>query len=581
LPALDGHTPTRAVPEAVVLPPPEPEPDPELPTEGLFTVGFVVSSADGPPPRDLEGLRAYLGRRRLRERERRWNFEKRHLEAQAAEAATRLTQQRYVALSMAIVACAPTATDAVKRLHRPWTAGRPLWVLPEVVPGLLRVRGAEWGVALARGLVRRARPRRQTNQWPFTEALMRAVGAEPPNTPGAVTQYVSTWRGNSLASFLATDPWLDQVLPYLFDDDQVAAAAFARGVAARQWPPALMELTTSGRIDRNVVIGGCLRRLRAGGRQGLLQPYLGMLKHLAPSTDDLARHRQELTGLLTAPMSTVAEFAYTSLQALHQASELDPATLAEITQSMLSRQEKKLVRAHLAWLRRLPVEHLLDGLVVGLHHPMPEFAERTVNLIQARLPNLSEASRERIRAEVPALDGVVAQRLAALLGAAPSAAAPAPSLVAEPPAEMPPPLDLGALAGELAILLRKGDDDPIRHELVLDGLRAARGDRSEAARVLGPLIPQWPGALAGPGRRRHRSRRAAFQRVALLVIRIRTAPADALRATPRHRTHRAAGQCPAGGAAGHARHGHWACRSCPAPRPPAGGRERRLATRPK
>ncbi|MBY8875500.1 DUF6493 family protein [Micromonospora sp. PLK6-60] len=492
LPSLEAHTPTRAVPEPVVPPPPEPEPEPELPTSGTFVVGFVLSADDGPPPRDFEGIRAHVARQRLRDRERRWASNKRQLEWEAARLATRLTERRQQALAMAVVACMPTATDAVRRLHRPWGAGPWLRVVPEMVPGLLRVRGATWGAALARGMARRAGSRSRFTPWPFTEALMRAVGAEPPDTPGAVARYVEMWRP-SLASFLAADPWFDHVLPYLFDDDRVATA-FVTSVARRDWPPALMELTASGRIDREVLVRGCLRRLRAGGRKGLLQPYFDLLKQLSPGTDELARHRQELTGLLTAEMSTVANFAYTSLQALHRASALDQVTLAEITQSMLARQEKKLVRAHLAWLHRLPLEDLLEGLVVGLHHPVPELAERTADLVQGRLSTLSEAARERLRAEVPALDGVVAQRLAALLGAAPPAPAPAPTLVAETPAEMPPPLDLGPLAGELAILLRRGDDDPIRHELVLDGLvRAARGDRAEAARVLEPLIPQWPG----------------------------------------------------------------------------------------
>ncbi|SCF10999.1 hypothetical protein GA0074696_2787 [Micromonospora purpureochromogenes] len=550
LPMLEGHTPTRAEPEPVVRPPVEPEPEPEPPTNGVFAFAFVLSRDDDPPPRDLEGLRAYAGRQRLRERESRWARDKWHLERQAAQAADRLTERRHAALAMAIVACVPTATEAVRRLHRPWTAGPSLRVVPEVVPALLSVRGAAWGTALARGMVRRAGSRSRMTPWPFTEALMRAVGTEPPDTPGAVARYVETWRP-SLASFLAADPWLDHVLPYLFDEDRVAAV-FVTGVARRDWPQALMELASSGRVDREVLIAGCLRRLRAGGRKGLLQPYLDMLKQLAPGTDELARHRQELTGLLTAPMSTVADYAYTSLQTLHRTSELDRATLAEITQGMLSRQEKKLVRAHLAWLRTLPLEHLVDGLVVGLHHPVPELAERTVDLIEARLPKLSDASRGRLAAEVPSLDGVAGQRLAALLGSAPPAPASVPALVAEPPVEMPPPLDLGAVAGELAILLRRGDDDPIRHELVLDGLvRAAGADRDAAARVLEPLIPQWPGlwpglVAAAIGRdapphpayhwqyrtEQHPMTLFVTRRVAELTARLVTAPPVALLATP-------------------------------------------------
>ncbi|MBM0229416.1 hypothetical protein JNW87_32095, partial [Micromonospora sp. ATA51] len=102
------------------------------------------------------------------------------------------------------------------------------------------------------------------------------------------------------------------------------------------------------------------------------------------------------------------------------------------------------------------------------------------------------------------------------------------------------------------ILLRGGDDDPIRHELVLDGLvRAAGGDRNTAARVLEPLIPQWPGlwpalVAAAIGRdapphpgyhpryhtERHPMTLFVERRVAELTARLVTAPPVALLATP-------------------------------------------------
>ncbi|MFU8876005.1 hypothetical protein [Micromonospora sp. SL4-19] len=538
LPLLEGYTPTPATPEPIVLPPLEPEPDPELPTTGGFA--FFYSPADGEPPKDLEGIRAYLARQRLRQRERDRTSQRRHLERQAAEAARRKTELRLAGLALATLACTPAATDAVKRLHRPWSAGPPLRALPEVVPGLLRVRGTAWCTTLARGMARRARGR--ATPWPFTEALMRAVGAGPPDTPGAVAQYVANRRFGPLVDILAEDPWFDHVLPYLFDDDRVAAAF--TGWGGRAWPSAVVELAERGRVERAVVIAGCLRRLRSGGRQGLLQPYLGMLKQLAPATDELAGHRQELVGLLTAPMSTVADFAYTSLQALHQRSPLDPATLTEITQSMLSRPEKKLVRAHLGWLRSLPLDDVVDGLVIGLHHEVPEFAERTLDLIAPRLLVLPEAFRERLRSELPALEGVVAERLATQLGTTYSAPAFAPVLSTGPPAELPPPLDLGALAGELATVLRMGDDDPVRHEQILDGLvRAARGDRAAVARVLEPVMPQWPGrwqALISATIGRPASYQISGaplelfveRRCAELAVRLAADPPPALLATP-------------------------------------------------
>jgi hypothetical protein len=490
VPHLDGYTPAHAEPEPVVLPPLEPEPLPDLPASGFFFVAY----SDEERPSDLQGIREHIARQRTRQREHQREWEKRRLAEEARWAARRLNGMRHAAAGFAFVACTPKAPDAVKLLHRPWSAGPAPRVSPEMAPTLLRVRGTAWCTTLARGLLRRTRPRTRTVPWAFTEALLRAVGADVPDTPAAAAQYVALDRGHPLAPLLAADPWFDHMLTYVFDDDGVANV-FASGVAARSWPAALLELAGNGRVDRGLLIAGCLRRLRAGGRQGVLKPYLGLVRELAPTADELAGHAQELVGLLTAPMSTVADFAYTSLQTVHRTAELDAVSLAEITQNMLCRPEKKLVRAHLAWLRPMPLDDLVEGLVVGLHHPVPELAERTLDLVESRLAELSQLTRERLADEVPSLDRTVGNRLAAALGTAAPAAAPVLVLAAaDLPREMPPPLDLGALAGELSVLLRNGDTDPVRHEAALDGLvRAARGDRDLAARVLEPLIPQWYG----------------------------------------------------------------------------------------
>jgi hypothetical protein len=493
VPHLDGYTPAHAEPEPVVLPPLEPEPLPDLPASGFFAVGYVAYGHEEPPS-DLQGIREQIARQRTRQGENQREWQKRRLEEEARRAAWQLNDLRRAATGLAFVGCTPKAPDAVKLLHRPWSAGPAPRVLPEMVPALLRVRGTAWCTTLARGLLRRTRPRTQTVPWAFTEALLRSVGADVPDTPAAAAQYVALYRGHPLAPLLAADPWFDHMLTYLFDDDGVANA-FASGVAARDWPAALLELAGNGRVDRGLLIAGCLRRLRAGGRQGVLQTYLRLVRELAPTAEELAGHAQELIGLLTASMSTVAEFAYTSLQTVHRTAELDPVSLDEITRNMLCRPEKKLVRAHLAWLRPMSLDDLVEGLVVGLHHPLPEFAERTLDLVEPRLAELSEMTRKRLAAEVPSLDGPVGNRLAAALGTAAPAAVPVPVLAAaDLPTEMPPPLDLGALAGELSVLLRNGDTDPVRHEAALDGLvRAARGDRDLAARVLEPLIPHWYG----------------------------------------------------------------------------------------
>jgi hypothetical protein len=485
LPPLDAHRPTWAVPEPVAAP--EPEIDSGVMVLRAHPGAAPIGGEFLPPADDLDEESI-----RRQEQIRRNGGAGWQLRQQAAETARRRNADRHAAYSLAVIACTGTAADVVKRLHAPWSSAQPRPV-PESVPGLLRIRGAGWCATLARGMLRRIRSSTAADHWPFTEALLRAAGAPPPAEPAAVACYVVTPRPPSLPAFLAADPWFDSLLPHLFDDDRVAAAFTGRGLVL-DWPLALLHLAATGRLDRDTLIAGCLRRLRTGGRPGLLRPYLGMLKHLGEHADPAEvgeQHRQDLVGLLAAPLTMVAEYAYTALRDLHRTAPLDPATLTELTAVMLSRPEKKLVRAHLGWLRRLPLDDLADALVAGLHHPAADLAGATLDLIEPRLPDLPASARDRLRDELPALDGPVADRLAALLGAPAPAPAPVAVLAAALPAAFPPPLDLGALAGELATVLYKGDDDPVRHELLLDGLlRAARGDRTATARVLAPLLPQ-------------------------------------------------------------------------------------------
>jgi Family of unknown function (DUF6493) len=487
VPALDEHRPAPAQPEPVVLPPLEPEPLPDLPQTGGFA---IMWSGNEPAPQDRAGLLEYLQRQRMRQREQARGWEQRNLEQQARVDAQRLTERRYQTLALALLCCVRTADDGVRRLHRPWAAGPPLRPNPDVaVPVLLRLRGDAWCASLARGLVRRVR-RTSTGTWLFTEALLRAVGADPPSRPAAIVQYVTTWRGGDLADQLARDPWFDHIVSFLFDED-VVAAALSTGVAGRDWPPALTTLIRTGRLPRATAIAGCLRRLRGGGRAGMLRPYMGLLTGAAPTVAELAGHRQELIGLLPTPFLPAASFAYQALRDIDAAERLDATAFDEVTRSVLSRPEKKLIRAHLGWVRdRLaadPTEsdRLHDALVVGLHHPTADLAIETLDLIARHPP----ANTDQLRTELSMLDGPIAERLAALLGVAPEPQLPAAAPVMTPPPVMPAPLDLAALAGELVIVLGGDRDDPVRHELLLDGLvRAARGDRAETARVLKPLL---------------------------------------------------------------------------------------------
>ncbi|MGI5241546.1 hypothetical protein [Dactylosporangium sp. CA-139066] len=447
-------------------------------------------------PDGLEAMREYLaGDPQAARWEPGSGRERWHLTRVAQQRARQVNEGRRAARALAVAAGLPRAADVVRAANRRWPEP-PLPLTAEAAGPLLRIRGAAWCATVGRNLARRART--AVAPWAFTEALLRAAGEGLPQEPAAVAQYVTMWRGNRLADVLADDPWFASALPYIFDDDRVGEA-FGTGYAGRDWPLALIELTAGKRLPRETLIAGCLRRLRTGGRPGLLAPFLSLLGELAPAPAELAAHRGELLGLLAAPGSTVAGFARDGLVALDALEPLDAAETAELTRAMLTRPEKKLVRAHVAWLRRRPLDELFpdlaEALADGLQHPAPDLAELVLTLVEPRLDRLPAATRERLVAEVPGIEGPFGERLAELLGVDPAGPQPAALLVADPPAAMPAPLDLDDLVMEAAAWLRNaGEPDPVQHELVLDGLvRAARGDRDATARALATVQPQWPG----------------------------------------------------------------------------------------
>jgi hypothetical protein len=468
---------------------------------GQRTVLLATLETYEPPaetvPDGLEELRAYLaGNPQAAMWDRGSGRERWHLLRLAQERARHINERRGAARALAVAAGTSRATDVVRAVLRSWP-DEPLPLTEEAAGPLLRIRGAAWCATIGRGLARRAGT--AWSPWPFAEAMLRAAGEGLPAAPAAVARYVALRRGDRLAEVLAADPWFPAALPYVFDDDRVGGV-FGTLDAGREWPAALLDLAATGRLPRSTLIDGCLRRLRAGGRPGLLAPFLRLLSDLGLSPQELAGHRGELIGLLAAPGSTVAGYAHAGLIVVHGHEPLDAAELADVTRVMLTRPEKKLVRAHVSWLRRLPLDDLLpeladalaDGLGGAAHD---DLAELVLGLVEPRLGAMPAPVRERLRAEAPAMEGRAGERLAALLGVEPAVPEPAAPLVADGPPAMPAPLDLDDLVMELGAWLGKGDEpDPVQYELILDGLvRVARGDRDAAGRALATVMPAWPG----------------------------------------------------------------------------------------
>ncbi|MEU4238209.1 hypothetical protein [Actinoplanes sp. NPDC026619] len=219
--------------------------------------------------------------------------------ASAGPASAGLTEGAEAALLVAGAACLPR-TDAIVS----WLRSRRFRHVPsaETLAELIRVLGAPGRPSLASiaaALTDRMRSRPAwPGEWPVIAAILLAAGTPPPTSDPVLRAWIRDHAGNpvTLADRLAADPWLDHLLPYLFDSAGLD----------RHWPPALVQLTTTGRLDRNHLIGLTLHRLRDGGTTAALRPAIATHDLLAPTPQEITKHRKNYAALLDGPQAAFA-----------------------------------------------------------------------------------------------------------------------------------------------------------------------------------------------------------------------------------------------------------------------------------
>lgn len=412
------------------------------------------------------------------------------------------------ALRVAGAACLPRAAQIVSWLRAPRFRAE---VAGRTITAVVRVLGAPGRPSLpavATGLATRLRRREiERNEWALAAAVLRAADVPPPPTEAVVTGWIrelSSSVPRTLTARLAADPWLDRLLPEVFAIPGVGAAL------DDAWPPALLRLAASGRVDRAELIRLVLHRMTAGDRPKALRPVVELHRLLDPTLDERTGHLTDYLGMLGGPLP-VASNALAALHTLDDAGRLDPPVLAAASATVLPRPEKKLVRAHLAWLDSAVARHpeavgtLLEAAADGLANPAIDLAERALGLLTARPDGLGV-----LRTRFESLDGDLRRQAAAALGvaAAPCAPsfAPAPRPYAAQP--MPTPIRTPAdLAEALAILGRFPLRHPIGLERVLAGMAACGvpADLPEAGGLLGARLRELvarrpPVLLATPAR---------------------------------------------------------------------------------
>jgi hypothetical protein len=310
----------------------------------------------------------------------------------------------------------------------------PQWDGPDADVGLvlavLADRPAAWRADLAERLVLRLRVPDDRGM-ELALALLRKSGIEPPPHDPLVAGWVSREPSPSLPY----DPLLDHLLPRLFEAQGVGRVLQWERSPQEGWLQALLEVAASGRVRREALIDGCVRRFLLGGTAIDLRFFVRLHEALDPSPAEAAARARDYLRLLPASPGPVAELA---LKRLRACGELTADDLAEAWESLLFRPERKLVRAGMSWLdrsvRRAPE---LAGLAAAplagaFAADSAELQEKAVELAVAHAGRMTEEGRATVREAI--------ELLPPHLGLRASAAFAGGSVAEAEPAFVPPPL---------------------------------------------------------------------------------------------------------------------------------------------
>ncbi|WP_406673015.1 DUF6493 family protein [Nonomuraea sp. N2-4H] len=277
-------------------------------------------------------------------------------------------------------------------------------------------------------------------------ALLRHTGVVPP----VHDPLVLTWAACTPdAAALRADPLLDHLVPRLFDADGVGALLRderSDPPKPRSWLAALHELAADGRIERDLLLDGCLRRFLRGGQPADLRFFVRLHELLQPTYDEVSGRRSAYLELLSAAPGAVAE---TVLRHVRRLGDLEPGEVTGALRALLSRRERKLQTAGVTWLDEVAaadpaagLDELASALGRAFGSESADVQGRAVRVAVKHAKRFTADGARAIREAAQALPQELRETLAAVFGGKTGEGARHPDGFR--PVPLPEPLPVGA-----------------------------------------------------------------------------------------------------------------------------------------
>ncbi|MEU6575725.1 DUF6493 family protein [Streptomyces sp. NPDC046805] len=424
------------------------------------------------------------------------------------------SRQAYPALHAAGAACHTGAAAAAS-----WIAGADMrwWqASPELLLRALEGRDTAWLGDVAHRLAQR--PLSGRVPYELMSGLVQRSGCEVPVTDAYVVgwvRHIPRWNRDSVLERLRAEPDLTTLLTGLFELTDLGEVRWILSGEPNAWHSALAALTREGALDRKLVVDACVARLLRGGGPTDHRVFLPILLHLELTREEEKERIADWTALARDGASPVATHAQSVLAALALDGELTTRQLAEASQEILFRSEKRLVRAQLVLLGKVlsrgpsAAAELLPVAARAFGHEDTQMQERALKLVERHAKKLdSEGVRAALSSAAQELSPSLLVRAARTLGVAAVHRTPAVYEEVLPP--VPEPRRLTAapetaveLAEEVGALLAAAGD-VATFERALDGLvRHTYRDRDALLEALAPVIERRWWDRVEPGHGQH------------------------------------------------------------------------------
>lgn len=369
-----------------------------------------------------------------------------------------------------------------------------------------------WRAAMARQLTGRLRTIRRTpweldsTNWEIVTSILVAQGQPLP----ATEEFVLGWLSWRCTAFPAADPHLRELAPALFDVD--SAGEFL----AEFWPVSTdpRHRDPSGALvaelfavlARDDILDGCLRRFLRGGRPRDLGWFADLHARLAPTPTETGPRLRDYLRLLPAAPTAIADAALAHIRAVDAVAPITADAFAEAVRDLLSRPERRLAEAGLAWLDRTARAAGRGQLAIELAadafgHPDGEVAARAARSAVAAAKRADPLTAELVRTAAVALPTVERAVIAEVYGAVASPPAAPPALPPVVARELPAPITAPAeLRDAVMDYVFEGqssfhwaDMERLLAGLVVHGPAAVADLRTDLRRHAPGLLDGWHG----------------------------------------------------------------------------------------